>query len=195
MGIYLIRQITTRYCERIQNSFGFNMQYFLQQSFLEEIPVHERKLSVLNKLGQDLATRYHADDSTADLQDVLQDINRRWTVVMERYKPHPLTFDLFRNKRLFPSSVARHQPEVNLLSQQWAEFHSHYQSFHQWLRNMDTDMANLNPFVSNMATVQMQLMKLKVHYVCVRACACVCACVCVYVCMYVCVCVCMYECM
>ncbi|CAI8007197.1 Dystrophin, partial [Geodia barretti] len=112
-----------------------------QKSFLEEIPVQERRLSVLNKLGQDLATRYHADDSTADLQDVLQDINRRWTVVME--------------------SVARHQPEVNLLSQQWAEFHSHYQSFHQWLRNIDTEMANLNPFVSNMATVQMQLMKLK----------------------------------
>ena len=109
-----------------------------------------------------MATRYHADDSTADLQDVLQDINRRWTVVMERYKPHPLTFDIHRNKHLFPSSVARHQPEVNLLSQQWAEFHSHYQSFHQWLRNIDTEMANLNPFVSNMATVQMQLMKLKV---------------------------------
>ena len=49
-----------------------------------------------------------------------------------------------------------------MLSQQWAEFHSHYQSFSQWLRNMDTDMANLNPFVSNMATVQLQLVKLKV---------------------------------
>ena len=44
------------------------------------------------------------------------------------------------------------------------EFHSHYQSFHQWLRNLDTDMANLNPFVSNMATVQMQLLKLKVIF-------------------------------
>ena len=60
-------------------------------------------------------------------------------------------------------SVSRHQPEVNLLSQQWAEFHTHYQSFHQWLRNMDTEMANLNPFISNMATVQMQLWKLKVQ--------------------------------
>ena len=52
---------------------------------------------------------------------------------------------------------------MNLLSQQWAEFYTHYQTFHQWLRNMDTDMANLNPFVSNMATVQMQLIKLKVY--------------------------------
>ena len=66
------------------------------------------------------------------------------------------------NIPFFTHSVSRHQPEVNLLSQQWAEFHSHYQSFHQWLRNMDTEMANLNPFVSNMATVQMQLVKLKV---------------------------------
>ena len=66
----------------------------------------------------------------------------------------PSVFPLFR--------VARHQPEVNLLSQQWAEFYTHYQSFHQWLLNMDTEMANLNPFISNMATVQMQLVKLKV---------------------------------
>ena len=61
--------------------------------------------------------------------------------------------------------VSRHQPEVNLLSQQWAEFHSHYQSFNQWLRNMDTEMSNLNPYISNMATVQMQLAKLKVSCV------------------------------
>ena len=63
-------------------------------------------------------------------------------------------------------SVSRHQPEVNLLNQQWAEFHGHYQSFHQWLKNMDTEMANLNPFISNMATVQVQLAKLKVTKTC-----------------------------
>ena len=62
----------------------------LQKAFLEEIPAFERKLSVLNELGQDLATHYHDDDSTADLQDVLQDINKRWTVVMERCVATPL---------------------------------------------------------------------------------------------------------
>ena len=46
--------------------------------------MYERKLSVLNDLGQELATGYHADDSTADLQDVLQDMNQRLAVVMER---------------------------------------------------------------------------------------------------------------
>ena len=55
------------------------------QAFLQDIPTYEQKHAVLNELGHNLATRYHADDSTTDLQDVLKDINQRWTAVMERY--------------------------------------------------------------------------------------------------------------
>ena len=58
--------------------------YFLQ-TFLQEIPAYEQKYTVLSELGHNLATRYHAEDSTTDLQDVLKDINQRWTAVMERY--------------------------------------------------------------------------------------------------------------
>lgn len=56
------------------------------QSFLEEIPDYELKFAVLKELGHNLATRYHAEDSTTDLQDVLKDINERWTTVMDRYE-------------------------------------------------------------------------------------------------------------
>ena len=55
------------------------------QSFLEEVPAFEQKLPVLNELGKNLATGYDADDSTADVQEVLKDLNQRWTTVMERY--------------------------------------------------------------------------------------------------------------
>ena len=55
------------------------------QTFLQEIPAYEQKYAVLNELGHNLATRYHAEDSTTDLQDVLKDINQRWTAVMDRY--------------------------------------------------------------------------------------------------------------
>ena len=62
-----------------------DVTYMYFQKFLDDIPAYEQRFSVLSELGQNLATSSQADDSTSDLQDVLTDINQRWTVVMDRY--------------------------------------------------------------------------------------------------------------
>ena len=59
-------------------------------------------------------------------------------------------------------SHAQHQPTVTALHVRWLEFFRDYQSFLQWLKTMDLDMSNLNPFVKDMDAVKTQLEKLKV---------------------------------
>ena len=59
-------------------------------------------------------------------------------------------------------SYTQHQPTVTALHTRWLEFFRDYQSFLQWLKTMDLDMSNLNPFVKDMDAVKTQLEKLKV---------------------------------
>ena len=44
----------------------------------------------------------------------------------------------------------------------WAEFYREFLSFEQCYRNLDIEMSNLNPFVTDMGVVKTQLEKLKV---------------------------------
>lgn len=53
---------------------------------------------------------------------------------------------------------------MTALHTRWKEFFRDYQSFLQWLKTMDLDMSNLNPFVKDMDAVKTQLEKLKVSY-------------------------------
>ena len=59
-------------------------------------------------------------------------------------------------------SYSINQPTVHALCTRWSEFYQQYQSLQQWLRTMDTEMSNLNPFVNDMAIVRLQLEKQKV---------------------------------
>ena len=59
-------------------------------------------------------------------------------------------------------SFSEHQPTIVALHTRWKEFYKDYQNFIQWLRTMDLDMSNLNPFVKDMDAVKTQLEKLKV---------------------------------
>ena len=59
-------------------------------------------------------------------------------------------------------SISQHQPTVAAMATRWAEFYREYQSLQQWIRNLDMDMSNLNPFVSDLSAVKIQLDKMKV---------------------------------
>ena len=59
-------------------------------------------------------------------------------------------------------SISQHQPTVAAMATRWAEFYREYQSLQQWIRNLDMDMSNLNPFVSDLSAVKIQLEKMKV---------------------------------
>ena len=84
-------------------------------------------------------------------------------------------------------SLIKLQAVLEPLSTQWTSFYSLYHSFMLWLNNMDLEMANMNPNVSDMESIQAQLEKQKVGvcvsvYMCVHMCVCVrghaCVCVC-----------------
>ena len=55
-----------------------------------------------------------------------------------------------------------HQSSVASMMTRWAEFYHEYQSFERCSQRLDTEMSNLNPFVSDMDAVKAQLDKLKV---------------------------------
>ena len=74
----------------------------------------------------------------------------------------PHLFFLLFSLSLSHFSHAQHQPTVTALHVRWLEFFRDYQSFLQWLKTMDLDMSNLNPFVKDMDAVKTQLEKLKV---------------------------------
>ncbi len=59
-------------------------------------------------------------------------------------------------------SYIQHQPTVSALMGRWAEFYQEYQSFEKCSQRLDVEMSNMNPFVSDMESVKMQLDKLKV---------------------------------
>ena len=61
-----------------------------------------------------------------------------------------------------PCSVTPHQPVMAALATRWAEFYREFLSFEQCFHNLDIEMSNLNPFVTNMDVVKTQLEKLKV---------------------------------
>ena len=77
-------------------------------------------------------------------------------------------------------SYSLNQPTINAVCSRWNEFYQQYQSLQQWLRTMDVEMSNLNPFVNDMAAVRLQLEKQKVCMCVCVVCGCVvCVCVCV----------------
>lgn len=59
-------------------------------------------------------------------------------------------------------SVSQHQPTVAAMATRWVEFYQEYQSFTQWAHKLDTDMSNLNPYISDLSSVRIQLEKMKV---------------------------------
>ncbi len=59
-------------------------------------------------------------------------------------------------------SLTEQDSTITSLSSNWISFYSPYQSFQSWLRNMDTEMSYINPFVNDMAAVRVQLEKQKV---------------------------------